>query len=131
MYEVVGRRYGRLNHEGRAMPDLVVIDGGIGQVGSANEAFRELQIQPPPLIGLAKREETIVFGDEHGELKLPKRDPALRLLQRLLMRPTGLPTSLMPILEVKRSGNPCSMIFLGWARSNERCCWTSLARSMP
>ena len=83
MYEVVGRRYGRLNNEGRAMPDLVVIDGGIGQVGSANEAFRELQIQPPPLIGLAKREETIVFGDERGELKLPKRDPALRLLQRL------------------------------------------------
>ena len=83
MYEVVGRRYGRLSHEGRAMPDLVVIDGGIGQVGSANEAFRELRIQPPPLIGLAKREETIVFGDEREELKLPKRDPALRLLQRL------------------------------------------------
>ena len=83
MYEVVGRRYGRLNLEGKAMPDLVVIDGGIGQIGSANEAFRELQIQPPPLIGLAKREETIVFGGERGELKLPKRDPALRLLQRL------------------------------------------------
>ncbi len=83
MHEVVGRRYGRLSHEGRAMPDLVVIDGGIGQVGSANEAFQELQIQTPPLIGLAKREETIVFGDERGELKLPKRDPALRLLQRL------------------------------------------------
>ena len=83
MYEVVGRRYGRLSHEGRAMPDLVVIDGGLGQVGAANEAFLELQIHPPPLIGLAKREETIVFGDERGELKLPKRDPALRLLQRL------------------------------------------------
>ena len=62
MYEVVGRRYGRLWDEGRTMPDLVVIDGGLGQVGAANEAFLELQINPPPLIGLAKREETIVFG---------------------------------------------------------------------
>jgi len=83
MYEVVGRRYGRLWDEGRTMPDLVVIDGGLGQVGAANEAFLELQITPPPLIGLAKREETIVFGDDRGEIKLPKRNPALRLLQRL------------------------------------------------
>ena len=83
MYEVVGRRYGRLWDEGRTMPDLVVIDGGLGQVGAANEAFLELQINPPPLIGLAKREETIVFGDDRGEIKLPKRNPALRLLQRL------------------------------------------------
>jgi len=83
MNEVVGRRYGRLRDEGRNMPDLVVIDGGIGQVGAAQDAFCQLEIAPPPLIGLAKREETIVFGDERAELKLSQRDPALRLLQRL------------------------------------------------
>ena len=83
MEEVVGRRYGRLRDEGKAMPDLVVIDGGVGQVGAALHAFAQRKIPPPPLVGLAKREETIVFGDEREELKLSRRDPALRLLQRL------------------------------------------------
>jgi excinuclease ABC subunit C len=83
MEEVVGRRYGRLRDEEKAMPDLVVIDGGVGQVGAALHAFTQLKISPPPLVGLAKREETIVFGDEREELKLSRRDPALRLLQRL------------------------------------------------
>jgi excinuclease ABC subunit C len=83
MEEVVGRRYGRLRDEGKAMPDLVVIDGGVGQVGVALNAFAQLKISPPPLVGLAKREETIVFGDEREELRLSRRNPALRLLQRL------------------------------------------------
>ncbi len=82
MKEVVGRRYARLRDEGKVMPDLVVIDGGIGQVGSALHAFMEQGINPPALIGLAKQDETIVFA-EGGELKLPRRHPALRLLQRL------------------------------------------------
>ena len=83
MEEVVGRRYGRLRDEGKPMPDLVVIDGGAGQVGAALYAFDQLSVVVPPLIGLAKKEETIVFADDRGELKLPHRDPALRLLQRL------------------------------------------------
>ena len=83
LQEVVGRRYKRLNDEARPMPDLVVIDGGIGQVGAAKQAFEQLGISAPLLIGLAKREETIVFEDERNELKLAERHPALRLLQRL------------------------------------------------
>jgi excinuclease ABC subunit C len=83
MEEVVGRRYGRLRDEGKSMPDLVVIDGGAGQVGAALYAFNQLSVAVPPLIGLAKKEETIVFADDRSELKLPHRDPALRLLQRL------------------------------------------------
>jgi excinuclease ABC subunit C len=83
MEEVVGRRYGRLRDEGKPMPDLVVIDGGAGQVGAALYAFNQLSVAVPPLIGLAKKEETIVFADDRSELKLPNRDPALRLLQRL------------------------------------------------
>jgi excinuclease ABC subunit C len=83
MEEVVGRRYGRLRDEGKPMPDLVVIDGGAGQVGAALYAFNQLSVAVPPLIGLAKKEETIVFADNRSELKLPHRDPALRLLQRL------------------------------------------------
>ena len=83
MEEVVGRRYRRMDAEGKPFPDLVVIDGGHGQVGSALKAFIALDLQPPPLVGLAKREETIVFSDERPPLKLPLSHPGLQLLQRL------------------------------------------------
>ena len=82
MQEVVGRRYTRLHEEHRAFPELVIIDGGLGQVGAALAAFREHGLAPPPLIGLAKREETIVFPDGR-ELKLPRHDVGLALLMRI------------------------------------------------
>ena len=82
MQEVVGRRYTRLHEEHRAFPELVIIDGGLGQVGAALEAFKEHDLVPPPLIGLAKREETIVFPDGR-ELKLPRHDVGLALLMRV------------------------------------------------
>ncbi|MFZ9343634.1 MAG: excinuclease ABC subunit UvrC [Opitutales bacterium] len=82
MREVVGRRYLRLSREGRAFPDLVVIDGGLGQVGAALDAFKDQGLPPPPLIGLAKREETVVFPDGR-ELRLPRHDAGLALLMRL------------------------------------------------
>jgi len=81
MHEVVGRRYSRLLDEGRSFPDLVVIDGGLGQVSAARAAFEGLKIASPELIGLAKREETIVFGDGRPDLKLDGRHPARRFLQ--------------------------------------------------
>ena len=82
MQEVVGRRYTRLHEEQRAFPELVIIDGGLGQVGAALAAFKEHDLVPPPLIGLAKREETIVFPDGR-ELKLPRHDVGLALLMRI------------------------------------------------
>ncbi|HXQ80246.1 MAG TPA: excinuclease ABC subunit UvrC [Opitutaceae bacterium] len=83
MEEVVGRRYRRLRREGRTFPDLLVIDGGKGQVGAALKAFAALELDPPPIVGLAKREETIVFPDERPALEIPRDHPGLRLLQRL------------------------------------------------
>jgi excinuclease ABC subunit C len=83
MQEVVGRRYSRLRREGRAFPDLVVIDGGRGQVAAALKAFVSLDLDPPPMIGLAKREETIVFPDARPPLDIPLDHAGLRLLQRL------------------------------------------------
>jgi excinuclease ABC subunit C len=83
MEEVVGRRYRRLKEEGRPLPDLIVIDGGQGQVGAALKAFVATEIEPPPLIGLAKREETIVFPDGRPQLTLPVAHAGLRLLQRV------------------------------------------------
>ena len=83
MEEVVGRRYRRLAEENRRFPDLIVIDGGRGQIGAALKAFVSLDLRPPPLIGLAKQHETIIFPDERPPLNLPLNHPGLNLLQRL------------------------------------------------
>ncbi len=83
MEEVVARRYRRLAEEQRTFPDLVVIDGGRGQIGAALKAFVGLDAMPPPLIGLAKKAETIIFPDERAPLNLPLDHPGLNLLQRL------------------------------------------------
>ena len=83
MEEVVGRRYRRLAAERKPFPDLVVIDGGRGQIGAALKAFLGLDVMPPPIIGLAKKHETVIFPDERPPLNLPLSHPALNLLQRL------------------------------------------------
>ena len=83
MEEVVGRRYRRLRDEGRPLPDLVVIDGGRGQIGAALKAFVALEVEPPALIGLAKEHETIIFADARPPLNLPLSHPGLNLLERL------------------------------------------------
>ena len=82
MQEVVGRRYKRLVEEGKPMPDLVLIDGGKGQVFSAMKAFDEASITPPTLAGLAEQEEIIVT-ENFEEKKLPRTHEGLRLLQRV------------------------------------------------
>ncbi len=81
--EVVGRRYRRIIANGSAFPDLVVVDGGKGQVGSALRAFQDAAIDPPPLVGLAKKDERIEFPQDREPLVLSRRNPALRLLQRM------------------------------------------------
>lgn len=83
MKEVVGRRYSRVMREGWALPDLIVIDGGKGQVGAAIEVMRELGLEHIPLIGLAKRLEEIVIPGERDTLLLPKSSSSLRLLQQI------------------------------------------------
>ncbi len=83
MEEVVGRRYRRVAEEQRPMPDLIVIDGGRGQIGAALKAFVAIGVTPPVLIGLAKQHETIIFPDERPPLNLPLSHPGLNLLQRL------------------------------------------------
>ncbi|MBI2518129.1 MAG: excinuclease ABC subunit UvrC [Opitutae bacterium] len=83
MEEVVGRRYRRLIEEQKQFPDLVVIDGGRGQIAAALKAFLKLECPPPALIGLAKKHETIIFPDARAPLNLPLDHPGLNLLQRL------------------------------------------------
>lgn len=83
MEEVVGRRYRRLAAERKPFPDLVVIDGGRGQIGAALKAFVGLDAMPPALIGLAKEHETVIFPDDRAPLNLPLSHPGLHVLQRL------------------------------------------------
>jgi excinuclease ABC subunit C len=81
--EVVGRRYKRTAAGEELWPDLVLIDGGIGQLHSAEEAFREMGAQDvmPRLASIAKKEEIIYVHGQKKPLKLPPNDPARKLLQ--------------------------------------------------
>ncbi|NDV62046.1 excinuclease ABC subunit UvrC [Puniceicoccales bacterium CK1056] len=83
MCEVVGRRYARLKRENRPFPDLIVIDGGVGQVSAALRAFLEGGIEPPTLIGLAKKRETIIFSDGRPPMNLPGNHRGRLLLQHI------------------------------------------------
>ncbi|QOY86863.1 excinuclease ABC subunit UvrC [Paludibaculum fermentans] len=84
MYEVVTRRYGRLQAEDKPMPGLVLIDGGLGQLHSAAAALEALGILNQPLASLAKREETLyVYGQEDEPILLERNSPVLHLVQMI------------------------------------------------
>ncbi len=83
MREVVGRRYKRLLEEGREMPDLVLIDGGKGQLGAAAGALEELGLGDQPLASLAKREELLFVRGRDQPIALPRSSPVLQLVQRV------------------------------------------------
>jgi len=79
--EVVLRRFRRLNENGENFPDLLLIDGGKGQLAKALEAFDRLRIAPPLVLSLAKKEELIHVMGRDQPLRLTRRAYALRLLQ--------------------------------------------------
>ncbi|MEM6330397.1 MAG: excinuclease ABC subunit UvrC [Planctomycetota bacterium] len=79
--EVVARRFQRLADEGEAQPDILLIDGGKGQLGKGMEAFRSLGIEPPTVLSLAKKEELIYQPGQSDPLRLSRNAFALRLLQ--------------------------------------------------
>ncbi|HZR31955.1 MAG TPA: excinuclease ABC subunit UvrC [Terriglobales bacterium] len=84
MREVVTRRYQRMQSEKKKMPDLVLIDGGLGQLHAAAEALESLQIINQPLAAIAKREEIIyVFGQESEPVILDRHSPVLHLIQQI------------------------------------------------
>lgn len=84
MKEAVLRRYKRLSVEKKPMPQLVVIDGGKGQLGAANEAINELGLAGKmTLVGLAKNEEEIFFSGDKQSIKLPWDSDSLKLLRQI------------------------------------------------
>lgn len=88
MKEVVGRRYARLLEEGKPLPNLIIIDGGKGQLGAALEALDELEESGLDrgafdIVGLAKKQEEVYFPNRSNPVLLSRRSEALYLLQRV------------------------------------------------
>ena len=83
MAEVVGRRYRRLVQGNRAMPDLILIDGGRGQLAAARQALLESGGPPVALAALAKREEEIFLPERADPVRLDRKSPGLLLLQQV------------------------------------------------
>jgi excinuclease ABC subunit C len=79
--EVVSRRFSRMAREEQVFPDLLLIDGGKGQLNAALEAFQLLCIEPPAMLSIAKREEELYRPGESEPLRLSRHAAALRLLQ--------------------------------------------------
>lgn len=83
MHEAVWRRYRRRLDEKQPLPDLILIDGGKGQLNSAVQALRELGIENQPIIGLAKRMEDVFVPGNSDPMNIPKRSGAIKLLQQV------------------------------------------------
>lgn len=81
MYEAVFRHFSRLLAEKRPLPDLVMVDGGKGQLSSGIDALIAAGVPPLPIIGLAERNEEIYLPGQKDPLVLDRHDPALKLLQ--------------------------------------------------
>ena len=84
MKEVVFRRYSRLIKEKQSLPNLIIIDGGKGQLSSSLVALRNLGIEKKvTIIGIAKRLEEIYFANESTPLYIDKKSESLKLIQKL------------------------------------------------
>jgi excinuclease ABC subunit C len=84
MKEIVFRRYRRILDEGDTLPDLIVVDGGKGQLSSACEALKELNIYGQvPIIGIAKKLEEIYYPEDPFPLHINKKSQGLLLLQQI------------------------------------------------
>ena len=83
MHQVVQRRYRKLLEHGGPFPDLILIDGGKGQLASAYQALEELGLSNLVAVGIAKKEETLFTRDLVDGIALPKESPALLLIQRI------------------------------------------------
>ena len=84
MNEVIGRRYTRLLEEEMPLPDLIIVDGGKGQLSAACDALKKIGIYGKvPIIGIAKRLEEIYFPEDSVPLYIDKKSESLKLIQRL------------------------------------------------
>jgi excinuclease ABC subunit C len=83
MREVVSRRYRDAGDGEELYPDLILIDGGVGQLNAAMEAFAQLRVQPPRVISLAKKEELIYTTESADPIRLGREHLGLKLCQAI------------------------------------------------
>ena len=83
MREVVSRRYADAGQGLELYPDVILLDGGRGQLNAALEVFRSLDVQPPQVIALAKKEEELHLPDRREPLRLSRHHAGLRLCQAI------------------------------------------------
>ncbi|HSF24443.1 MAG TPA: helix-hairpin-helix domain-containing protein, partial [Blastocatellia bacterium] len=83
MYEVVGRRYSRLIKEEKPLPNLVLIDGGKGQLAAAARALHELGLEALPTASIAKREELLFVKGRAEPVRIDHHSPVLHLIQMI------------------------------------------------
>ncbi|MCI0595849.1 MAG: helix-hairpin-helix domain-containing protein, partial [candidate division Zixibacteria bacterium] len=83
MEEIVSRFFAKVKEGDIPRPDLVLIDGGKGQVSSAISALEKLEMKDQPVVGLAKRLEEVILPNSSEALTLPRASTSLRLLQRI------------------------------------------------
>ena len=83
MREVVYRRYRKVLEDGGPFPDLILIDGGRGQLSAAYEALEEIGLGNLVAVGIAKKEEVVFTRERPDPVVLPENDPALLLIQRI------------------------------------------------
>ncbi|MBL0921630.1 MAG: excinuclease ABC subunit UvrC [Phycisphaerales bacterium] len=81
--EVVSRRYREAGEGNELFPEVILIDGGLGQLHAALEAFRQLSVKPPMVISLAKKEELIYVQERAEPVRLGRENPALKLCQAI------------------------------------------------
>ncbi|MCB9850494.1 MAG: excinuclease ABC subunit UvrC [Phycisphaerales bacterium] len=81
--EVIRRRYRHAATGDELYPDIILIDGGLGQLHSALEAFNEMDVRPPMVISLAKKEELVYVQARTAPIKMARNNDALRLLQQV------------------------------------------------
>ena len=83
MQEVIDRRYSKVLQEEDPMPDLIMVDGGKGQLSSAVEILKNLGVESVPMIGLAKRLEEVFVPNQTDPVLIPRTSSGLRLLQQI------------------------------------------------
>lgn len=79
--EVVSRRYREAGQSNELYPDIILIDGGLGQLHAAMDVFKTMDVKPPMVISLAKKEELVFVQAKSEPIRLARNNPALRLLQ--------------------------------------------------
>ena len=79
--EVIRRRYRDAAAGSELWPDLILIDGGLGQLNTVAQTFKQMLVSPPPLVSIAKKEELVYIFGQNSPLRLPANSPARKLLQ--------------------------------------------------